>query len=325
MLGKFSIKLLIIIIIICVNSLLAFNINHEKIADLPFFRYEMYDNDTITFYMSNNIKQSNIPLVVYIQGSGSNSLFSLRNNKIIPSMGHYSWYKNSKDFARFLIIEKPGVEFLQKETSNDFNSRFCLESWCERIKKVLIYVIENENIDKNKILLAGHSEGGLVVSKVAKEMNNTVSNVAILAGGGISQLYCLYKLAEKGEFFGDEPDSDARKKIVLDNWAEILKDSSNVNKQFMGHSYLRWSSFLKTSVIDELDKYDGKILLIQGGQDKAVFPESVNIAYLDLLSKGKNVKLMFIENADHSFNDISGNIQNGWDETIKIVMEWFKE
>lgn len=92
-----------------------------------------------------------------------------------------------------------------------------------------------------------------------------------MAGEGPSQLYSLYKFAKDGTFFNTEehnmPTAEQRLQYLTEQWNDILSDPENTEKKFWGLSYLRWSSLLKTSVIDELSQYDGKILLVQGTTD----------------------------------------------------------
>jgi len=218
---------------------------------------------------------------------------------------------------------------LQKGESKSFDQKFSLESWSSTIVKAINYVAKNEKIDKNKILLAGHSEGGVVVSRVANIMKDKISNVVIIAGEGPSQLYSLYKFANDGTFFNTNehqmPTSEDRIKYVTEKWSDIMADPTNTEKKFWGFTYLRWSSLLKTSVIDELINYNGNILIIQGTADKAVYPESATIAYTTLLTKGRNVKLLLIENADHSFNIIDKPETDGWKMIIDKTINWFDE
>lgn len=84
--------------------------------------------------------------------------------------------------------------------SKSFDHKFSLESWAETIVNAINYTLINEPIAKDKVLIIGHSEGGLVSSRVARLLNDKVSNVAILAGEGPTQLYSLYKFAADGTF-----------------------------------------------------------------------------------------------------------------------------
>lgn len=295
----------------------------------PYIKYVIRENpgrDSITFYLSEFSSASTLPLLVYVQGSGNSSLFSKGNGDgINPTSGHITWAYEAKDKARLLIIEKPGVNYLdQVEDNNEFDKKFSLENWTDRIEQVIRFVIKNENTDTAKIMIAGHSEGGLVAARVAKQMHKLISNVAVLAGEGPSQLYSLYSFAASGIFFNAAGFTNKERIDSLTRtWKNILSDPSSTSKKFWGFTYLRWSSFLKTSVCEELNGYTGKVFILQGDADKNVLPESARILYITLLSKGKNVTMQMIPGADHSFN-INDHVEiNGWELIIRKSIEWF--
>ncbi len=320
----------IIFFILLANSIFAQKAKIDFLPSLPYDKYELkIDKDTITFYLSVTSHKENLPLIIYVQGSGINSLFENRNGQIVPTSGHMAWFNVGQEKYRVLIAEKPGVKYLQKGESKSFDHKFSLESWSNTIVNAINYVIQNEKIDKHKILLAGHSEGGVVASRVASLMKDKISNVAIMAGEGPSQLYSLYKFADDGTFFNTKehnmPTSEERINYVKEKWADILADATNTEKKFLGFTYLRWSSLLQTSVIDELSNYNGRILILQGTSDKAVHPESATVAYTTLLTKGKNVELKLIENADHSFNILEKPEIDGWKMVIEKTINWFNQ
>lgn len=318
----------IVFYLLAIHSLNAQKAKIEPLPGQPYDKYEIKNpKDTLTFYLSVAASKEKLPLVVYIQGSGMSSQFADRNGKIIPSNGHMTWFDVGQEKCKILIVEKPGVKYLQQGESKNFDKKFSLESWSNTIVSAIQYTLKNEKIDSRKILIAGHSEGGIVASRVANLMKGTATNVAILAGEGPSQLYSLYKFAEDGTFFNTEehnmPTPEQRIEYVKKEWNNIQADPNSTIKKFWGFTYLRWSSMLKTSVIDELKNYNGKILLLQGTADKAVYPESATVTYTTLLSKGKNISLELVKNADHSFNISDQPQTDGWKMVIEKTLQWF--
>lgn len=297
----------------------------------PYVKYVISEDkgkDSITFYLSEFSPGSMLPLLVYVQGSGGRSVFSKENGfGIKPTSGHITWAYEAKDKAKLLLIEKPGVKYLDQVDDNSvFDKKFSLENWSNRIEQVIRFVIKSEKIDTSRVMIAGHSEGGLVAARVAKQTHKLISHVALLAGEGPSQLYSLYSLAETGIFF-DAPDFTKRERIdsLTRIWKNILSDPYSTRKKFWGFTYLRWSSFLKTSVCEELETYTGRVFILQGNADKHVIPGSAKILYTTLLSKGKNVKLEMIEGADHSFTMNNNRKINGWQWVAEKTIAWFLE
>jgi predicted esterase len=322
---------IIILLLFVTSAIHAQKAKLNLLPDLPYCKYELKtEKDSITFYLSGTLSKEKLPLIIFIQGSGMNSLFT-KNEKgqIRPGYGHQAWFNVAKEKNRILIVEKPGIKYLQTGKSIAFDKKFSLDNWSNTIIDAINYVTEHEMIDTSKILIAGHSEGGVVASRVAKLMKNKVTNTAIMAGEGPSQLYSLYKLADDSILFHAEElnmsTSKQRINYLTDNWKDILSDPNSTDKKFLGFTYLRWSSMLKTSVIDELSDYNGKILIVQGTIDKSVYPETAIIAYTTLLSKGKSVKLKLIENADHSFNITDRPDIYGWKMVIEDIIQWFNE
>jgi predicted esterase len=304
-------------------------ISATHISRQPYTKYDvrMPSKDTITFYLSEFDKEKSLPLVIYVQGSTNQSLFTKNSGgAIVPRFGHITFADKIAQKAKVLIVEKPGVAFLDPEQQNNpqFDKLFSLESWSNRIIEAISYITRNEKIDMSRIMIAGHSEGGVVAARVASLMKEKITHVSILAGEGLSQLYSLFRLAEDGVFFGDgKKDAAQRKDSLLRIWKEICADPESTTKKFWGFAYKRWSSFLKTSVYDELSFYNGKILIMQGDADKNVHPESATAMYAGLLSKNKNVQLEKIPGADHSFHKSEQPQVNGWENAITQCISWF--
>lgn len=299
----------------------------ETVPNQPYQKYELKKGrDTVTYYLSVTSQKEKLPLLVYIQGSSINSHFAQKNNKIVPTSGHDAFEEVTRNKYRILIIEKPGVNYLQKGASSSFDQKFSLENWSKNIVTAIDNVMKNEKIDPEKVMLVGHSEGGVVAARVAKLLRNKVSHVTIMAGEGPSQLYSLYKFAEEGIFFNTKehnmPTVAERINYVYGKWNDILADPTSTEKKFWGFTYLRWSSLAGTSVIEELSDFHGRILLLQGTADKSVYPESAVIAYNSLRSKGRKVELLQINNADHSFNIKNQPEVDGWKMAIEKIISW---
>ncbi len=217
-------------------------INIASIPNSSFQKYELtHIDDTITFYLTTTDKTEDLPLVVYINGSGWSSVFQDHQGQIRSTAGQTSWFKIANNRFRILVIEKPDTQYLKQEESIKFQKNYSLQSRCETIKQAIEYVVTNNNIDKSKILLAGHSEGGIVAAKIANDLQAQISHVAIIAGEGPSQLFSLYKFAEEETFFNSDEytsSTTAERIALLTNvWKDIEADPTNTDKKFMGLTF----------------------------------------------------------------------------------------
>ncbi len=296
----------------------------EKISQQPYIKHTIHaGTDSSTFYLSESNSNKVLPLIVYIQGSGNFSLFKKTGHKIIPQSGHMTWVDISNNRYRVLIIEKPGVHFLQQDIDNPkYDSLFSLDNWTNLIVSTMELVLQRERIDRMKVMIVGHSEGGIVAAAVAKKASVGISHVSIMAGEGPSQLYSLYRFAESDIFFNNTSETDGSgTDSLLKVWRNILANPFSTRDKFWVFTYLRWSSFLSTSVINELTHYKGNVYIVQGTDDKNVFPESAKILYTALLAQGVNVKLDMIQGVDHSF--LKKNNHSSWEDVILKITNWW--
>ncbi len=307
-----------------------------RIPRQPYHRYTTLDKlgRTVTFYLSEEPAQAEaLPLVVYVQGSGWGSLFAKRgqtdpNEAVAGQGGHSTLADIVRGRARLLIVEKPGVEYLDVQNSNPpqrFREEHTLDRWGEAVGAAVQATCKLAEVDNKRVLVIGHSEGGIVAARVAAE-RDFVTHVAVMAGGGPTQLYDILQLARAGEFFTRvSADADERVAYVLNSWAEIKADPDNAEKLFFGHPYRRWSTFLASSTMEELARTNAAILLLQGEKDRAVATETMTMAQTHLLSKGKLVTARMIADADHSFNlpPVDGEPVDGWQQTLKTAVDWF--
>ncbi len=317
----------LLLVVTLSGKIYAQKISVTKLTRQPYYRYALpnANSDSLIFYLSENNIDQRLPLIIYIQGSGNTSLFSKDvTGRIIPRSGHIGLTEQLHNKARLLIVEKPGVQSFQHDVVNpNFDQLFSLQSWVRQLKTATEYVLNNQLVDSSKVMVIGHSEGGVVSASLSRQLNNIITHTAILAGEGLSQLFSLYMLASKGQYFYQE-EKDAKKRVdsLMSVWNEILRDPLSTTKKFWGFTYLRWSSMLTTSVYDELRAYKGKVAIMQGEADTHVIPENAIALYTGLKSKGIDVQIDMIKDADHSFTLISTN-ESLWNKVLAKCINWF--
>ena len=282
----------------------------------------------ITFYVSAASGQgAGSPLVVFVQGSGCTSQFVRRGDQVYGGLQNLVLQK-AENRARVLVVEKPGVTFLDtndrpgsgEKCSPAFLAEHTLDRWGEAVSASLKAAWQLPGIDARQTLIVGHSEGGIVAARVAAE-NEQVTHVASLAGGGPTQLFDLAELARQTA----KPEERAARdpgESVYDAWRTIEADPDSVTKFFMGHPYRRWSSFLKTSVLTELLRSHARVYLAHGTRDQAVTVSGFDVLRAELAARGRQVTVERVEGADHGF--VRGpEDQEGIRTIFGHVMQWF--
>lgn len=314
----------------------------ERIPKSPWIRYFTTDSlgRTITFYVSEEPADGPLlPVVVFVQGSGSQSIFSPVQTptgvRVGASGGQGSVGQAAKGKALVVIAEKPGVGFLDRpktpgsaeEGSKQFREEHTLDRWCEAVNAAMQASMTLPRADRTRVMVEGHSEGGLVACKVAAD-HPEVTHVAILAGGGPTQLFDLVALAKSGALCGGQLPPPECEKQVWDQWNEVLKDPMSPDKFFMGHPNRRWTTFLATSPAEELKKTRAHVFIGQGTADKAVAPVGADMLYATLKALGRDVTYAKVDGGDHGFMTLKADGSPdpaGWQAMHDRVVAWFLE
>ena len=295
---------------------------------IPFDQFNAKDTlgRTITAYLSRPPKADPDkirPVILFVSGSGSQSVWT-RHEQGINSGLQGLIYQLAKGRARVLVVEKPGVNLLDApkhpgastDGSRKFLEEHTLPRWAAANTAALKAVLARADIDPSRVLVVGHSEGGIVAARVAAEVP-AVTHVAPLSCAGVTQLYSLAELSRQRA-----PDSlgAATVQAVYDEWARILAKPESVDDFWLGHPYRRWSSFLGSSVIDELKRSKAKVYLAHGTADESDSVIGFDVMRAELLAGGRDVTAERIEGGDHGFA-VQG--QGGMPKVVGNVVEWF--
>jgi dienelactone hydrolase len=308
----------------------------------PYERYTTPDRfgRTITFYLSRppaDAGDTALPLVVCVQGSGSQSVFleleTPEGTRIASGGSEAALLRLGRERVRVLVVEKPGVAFLDQpahpggaeESSAEFRVEHTHERWTAAVHAALGAALELPGIDTGRVLVSGHSEGGQIACAVAA-LEPRVTHIASLAGGGPTQLFDLLELARAGQLVGPPWTPDEAVAWVERGWREVLADPESTERLFLGHPHRRWTSFCRASALDELRRTSGRVFLAQGTADRNSLPQASDVLYADLLARGRDVTYFRKEGADHGFfapGDESAD--SGWLDVHRRLLEWFME
>lgn len=263
-------------------------------------------------------KEGVFPAVVLITGSGAQN----RNEEL---MGHKPFLVIADFLTRngvaVLRFDDRGTASSQGNfrtaTSNDFATD---------VKAAVDYLLTRKEINKKKIGLIGHSEGGIIAPMVANSSKN-VAFIVLLAGTGIpgDQLLLLQQeLIGKASGMSDEKyqatrkisrlifelvkksDSDERLRADLTNLVrEELKNFPDIPQNLSDDDFVKdqvdevmnpWMlNFIKYNPAVALEKVRCPVLALNGEKDLQVPPKENLGAIREAMTKGGNKKLTAVE------------------------------
>jgi len=303
---------------------------------VPFDRYTTKDalGRTITFYLSvppAKEPAAKRPVVLFIPGSGCQSVFRKQGDRVSGGY-HTVLIPEAKGRARLLVVEKPGVSYLDapppgvsldKAASEEFLKEHTLPRWAEANAAAVRAVWALPGVDGTRTLVVGHSEGGLVAARVAAELPR-VSHVASLAGGGPTQLFDFVANAARPRPDDKPGDAGRRVQDVFDAWAQIQKDPESITRFWLGHPYRRWSSFLPHSVTEELLRAKARVYVAAGTRDAVIPVAAHDMLVAELRARGRDVTAERLEGADHGFlTEEMPQPPAGMQAVLGRVLHWF--
>ena len=280
-------------------------------------------------------KEGNFPVVVLISGSGAqNRDEELLGHKPFLVLADYL----TKNGIAVLRFDDRGTAF----SKGDFNSATTLD-FSTDVEAGVKYLRSRKEINKKKIGLIGHSEGGMIAPLVASN-SKYIAFMVLLAGPGIpGDQLLLLQLASIAKASGaTNADIQKSKKInknifsivtkstnpellksdLIDYIKKVSKNDPDKPAGMSGNDYLNlqvdrvvnpWMTyFLKFKPALVLEKVNCPVLAINGEKDLQV-PAKENLeAIKNALTRGKNKKVTTMElpNLNHLFQECKTGLPN---------------
>jgi dienelactone hydrolase len=280
------------------------------------------DKNILAGTLSLPQKEGHFPAVILISGSGmQNSDEELVGHKPFLVLADYL----TKKGIAVLRFDDRGVA----KSTGDFKKATTMD-FAKDVQAGVDYLLSRKEIDKNKIGLIGHSEGGVIAPIVAGNSKD-LDFIVLLAGTGIRGDKLMLLQKEKIERQMGVPESEIQKgqeifKGAYDLVVASSENDTNLNTKINNYFKLQFGdkmseaqisgltaqitspwmvNFLKFNPSTALEKVKCPVLAINGDKDLQV-PADVNInAIKNALAKGGNKKATakIIPNLNHLFQE----------------------
>lgn len=281
----------------------------------------------LTYYISKT--SSKKPIMLFIQGSGCTPVFV----KTKPDgEDHYSTVfsvtTSSRD-PRFsvMVVEKPGSPPLPPknrgvatECPNEFNEYFSFDSWLKDLQTAYHHALKQPWVDDEGTLVIGSSEGATMAAALA-EKNSSITHVALMSPSGSSQLFDF--LAQ--QHLSQETDNKKQSNLqaIAKSFQSILEDPKNTENFVLGHTNLRWSTFMPNSTSDLLLNSKARVYIVSGMGDQSTPALSSEIIFSKLLINNRDVTIVRKPDAGHSLLK-KGQDYSELESDFKAVRDWYQ-
>lgn len=314
--------------------------NNPKILDYTHFQLK-FKKDTIDFVIADTNLLLKKPILLFCQGSQPVPLFfDFTEQGIVPVTLNNFDVNELKKHYHIAVISMPKTplivspEHLNKSYnyvldttqeysySPEFIKADFLENYIDRANFVLKYLRKQKWVDKDELIVAGHSQGSRVAVGIAST-NKKVTKLGLFGYNPmrrIDQLVWSKRLeAESGSITWEEADKHQHE--LYEFYTTIQNDDSLKTDP----SLLSWRSFSKSS-IESLVDLDIPIYIAFGSKDPT--SNYCDLLPLYFIEKHKNnLTMKRYSNLEHNFfpfkEDGSVDYQNGqWKSVMNVFLNW---
>lgn len=271
---------------------------------------------TVNFFVSTAGRplatEEKRPLFLYLQGSGPSAIFYGDLNRLGSSVIYDA--RELPDH-HFVVISKPGLDFheVEKEVASDeYDEKLSLPYRVAAARAVLDYCAKQSWCDPTQIVVVGHSEGADVAPWLGldDEAGNPspATHVAVLAPGGVSQMFDFALMFRKEAMRGEITNEEADQKIseLYEAFTEIFADPTSTEKTWGGATYLKWSTFFRPAM--EAYRVLERPLFIAAGRNDTNTPvECAEAIRLEMIRLGKKNVTYKLWPTDHYFIEVTEN------------------
>ncbi len=290
------------------------------------------NNDTITYFLKS-YKEKPTNLVVFIQGTDPNPIFSYSINK--NEITYYRWFgddhKNLDSKYTYAIIPKPGMEGLYKDGEIKVPKSYYKNNYLDyRMKQIdlsINHIIENHLNKTEKIIVYGHSEGAVIGAALAAK-NKKITHLGFWSGNVLNNFYEFSLFNRIKALEGKISDKEAHQNIVgiLEWYKEILKNPNSTEIDHFGFTNKRWTNYEKAP-IDYLTQIDIPIYALFATEDESTPIETAYLLPIKFIEKRKeNLTFEVCIGCNHSYHEETKDGQiTHWNREFLKFIEWTKE
>ncbi len=288
------------------------------------------ESDTIRYYLKNYQKEKPKNLIVYIQGTDANPIFSYKMEKEKPVF--YRWFgddfQNIDSTSTFAIIPKPSMEGIYEEGNVNIPQKYYENNYKEyRVNQIhkSIEDIVNKHMDSpNKIIVYGHSEGATIASALALK-NDKITHLGFWSGNVLNNFYEFSLFNRIESLKGNLSDSTAHQNImeIIDWYKDVIEKPSSTDLDHFGFTNKRWSTYEKPP-IEELLAIDIPIFAMFATEDESTPIETAYLIPIQFMENRKNnLTFEVCIGCNHSYIQKKGEKEiNQWDSIFADFMQW---
>jgi dienelactone hydrolase len=308
----------------------------KKAKDFGFIHIQtIFNGDNVDILMKikkgDELKKK--PIFLFCQGSLPQPLIKF------DEQGPYGVFPFStdsleKDF-HIVIIGKPYIPLISEvktlgrnmcyedssthKTPKKYSDRNYLDYYVDRNKKVIELLQKLPNVSKNKLVVAGHSEGSTIASKLATKTNK-ITHLIYSSGNPLGR---ILSIIEQDRINETDTDSTRFAENEFEYWKQVVENKNNLDDT-NGDSYKATYDF-SIPPIQYLQKLTIPILVCYGTKDYSS-PFNDYLRTELIRQRKNNFTFKSYIGLEHNFFPLTETGQPDYDKFNwdNIANEWWK-
>ncbi len=291
------------------------------------------ESDTIVYYLTDYKRRTPTKLVVFIQGTSANPLFSyeMKNGKPV----FYRWFNDDfqhiDDSTVFAIIPKPGMHGLFHDDEIQVPTKYYVSNYKDyrvnQIHQSIEHIVENHMESSDKVIVYGHSEGAAIASGLALK-NDKITHLGFWSGNVLNNFYEFSLFNRIESLKGSMSDSLAHENVMgIINWySNVIEDPESVDLDQIGFTNKRWSSYERPP-IEELLDIEIPIFALFASEDESTPIETAYLLPIQFMEKRKpNLTFEVCIGCDHGYVQKSEKDETQhWSRLFRKFLEWTEQ
>lgn len=287
--------------------------------------------DTIWFYVHKKENSRPTNLVLYLQGTSPDPIFTVENDNGVYKS--YRWfpgdYKLLDNTYCYAIISKTGIPPISYRDITDYSKYHKNNSLQTRVLQadlVVKYIIKKLMKTTDKVIVYGHSEGAPVAAKLGT-INKQITHLGFWAGNALPDYFDFLIENSKANWTQKISDSIAftNVKDILASFQRISENKGDGNaKGKNDYSAKRWWSYSEPPIYNLL-KLEIPIFVQVAGEDESAPIESTYLIPLEFTRLDKrNLRYEICEKCDHGFTieKENGETEDKWESIFQEFIRW---
>ncbi|HIP32899.1 MAG TPA: hypothetical protein EYG86_09065 [Crocinitomicaceae bacterium] len=274
-------KLLFILFLICFNSLA----QEGKIIENKITHFSLQEElDIIDFIVIETVFNKTKPIFLFCQGSLPVPLIIdfEKGSPFIYGGGISNFdVEKIKEHYHLVVISMPETPLRVKRSNlnnqyayvtdsadeNSYKESFLkadyLENYVNRANAVLNFLLKQSWVEKTKLVVAGHSQGARVATKLVVD-NINVTHLGLFGFNPFGRIEQMIRQERKDAEIGKKTWEEAEEGIAY--WEQLWSDANNEDSVKSNPNLIAWKSFSQPQVNDLL-KIDIPTYICYGTKD----------------------------------------------------------